>query len=828
MRRRASAVCLIAGWSVLFPVLSANRALAIQAVALEIRVVDSRTAIALADATIVLRSIGADGLPGPVRYAATDRTGEHRFEDLRRGRFRVMVERVGYRSASIEVELARDEPLVISLLIEPVPFRLATMMPDGTFRGPKLTDGVDPAAVASEWSRAAAIRARQSMLTVPDARQLSYADLREANTLAEDDVLRALQSLPGVGIRDDYLSDLWTRGAPSGQTRVIFDGVPLIGSRHVLGILGGLNSDMLSTVTFTPGVSAAAHQGAGAAVVAVESWSGFDGGPTLAGSVSPVSARASATGRVGDRFGWAVGARRSHVDVSSVLARGLVNTESMPYAFGDVTARFDARVSTTARVTGSLFWQRDRVFGDVPDVAYGNTGDWGALAARVSFRSPLGSLVTRHTIGLSRFDAAVRVSSRSATGHAPLHPATQNRFRTAFLESRVERFSGSASWSAGIRTTREVHEYNGPDIDLARLLSPDELARRGIPDLTPIIMDLERARLLRTDGLSRVALWGEGRVPLLARTEVDGGLRLETGDRVAGSFVRFAPRLRVRYSDPWQRYHVVLGYGRSWQYVQTIARTEVVRPGLHASEVLALADHDTPALHSDIITAGAEVWSSERWLLGVSGWLRRTSDVLLPDPVPGVIDEPRGAVPARATARGIELSVRRVAGRIRGFANYTLSRSRYRTASRAFDASEDRRHMANIGVTTELWRGLTLGATARTLSGAPYTGITLIDADCDPRLDCTGRPPVLIGTPGGQRAPMYATLDLMAEWTQQVGAGTLSIYGQVRNLSGRKNRITYHSSCLCVGGGVAGDAGLTDRFDRGLPRLPIIGLRARF
>lgn len=51
--------------------------------------------------------------------------------------------------------------------------------------------------------RAANVRVGQLRFLSTDAHQLSLADLREANTLLEDDVLRALQRLPGVGSRDD-------------------------------------------------------------------------------------------------------------------------------------------------------------------------------------------------------------------------------------------------------------------------------------------------------------------------------------------------------------------------------------------------------------------------------------------------------------------------------------------------------------------------------------------------------------------------------------------------------------------------------------------------
>jgi hypothetical protein len=378
-----------------------------------------------------------------------------------------------------------------------------------------------------------------------------------------------------------------------------------------------------------------------------------------------------------------------------------------------------------------------------------------------------------------------------------------------------------------VRASRELQEYNGPGIDLARLLTPDDLARRGQAQLTPIIVELERSRLLKTDGMTRVAAWAERRGRLAGALEIEGGIRVETGDPIAGGAVRVAPRLRARLRREGSPVSVSAAYGRAWQYVQSVARTDVLRTGLRANEILVQAGDDVPALRSDMVTVGAEAWAGGVWLIGATGWLRESSGLLLPDPTPGVIDEVRRLEPAHGSARGLELSLRRLEGRVRGFANYALSRSRHRVGQLEFDASEDRRHVANIGVVADALPSLMLGATVRALSGSPYTRITLIDTDCEPSLFCSSQP-VLVGSPSGQRSPGWSSIDLMAEWSHSFGDWSVSVYGQLRNAAGSANATTYHSSCLCVNGDVASGASMSDRFDRGLPRLPILGLRARF
>ncbi|MGH7469972.1 MAG: hypothetical protein ACRENP_18640 [Longimicrobiales bacterium] len=48
-------------------------------------------------------------------------------------------------------------------------------------------------------------------------------------------------------------------------------------------------------------------------------------------------------------------------------------------------------------------------------------------------------------------------------------------------------------------------------LDLARLLSPDEFARRGMGDLTSIITGIQRAHLSTSEAMTRLALWGASR-----------------------------------------------------------------------------------------------------------------------------------------------------------------------------------------------------------------------------------------------------------------------------------------------------------------------------
>ena len=85
------------------------------------------------------------------------------------------------------------------------------------------------------------------------------------------------------------------------------------------------------------------------------------------------------------------------------------------------------------------------------------------------------------------------------------------------------------------------------------------------------------------------------------------------------------------------------------------------------------------------------------------------------------------------------------------------------------------------------------------------------------------------------RTPSYASLDLVAELTRTLGDWEMTGYVQLRNALDRDNRVTYSGSHACAAPGDVGakagpgcDDAVADRFEAGIPRLPLIGVRFTF
>ena len=187
-----------------------------------------------------------------VRSIVTGAEGAYRFTEVAPGRYRLRIERLGYQSSALEIDVRRPVEAAVSVGLELAPVSLEPVRVEQ--RAASLFQRAANGAAELDDARVNSERLRQSLFVTPDARMLTYADVMDGVTLGEGDVFRALQRFPGVGTRDDYTAELWTRGAPWTHTRVTFDGVPLFNPVHAVGVLSAITPEILGSVFFHPGV----------------------------------------------------------------------------------------------------------------------------------------------------------------------------------------------------------------------------------------------------------------------------------------------------------------------------------------------------------------------------------------------------------------------------------------------------------------------------------------------------------------------------------------------------------------------------------------------
>lgn len=780
-------------------------------------VMDAQTAAPLSGAVVVLEPAAMGVLPshrstGPVflqagRSVLTDRRGGYRFTELPRGEYRLRVQRIGYRPATVLVELrsAADTRLSVGLDVEPIslqPISVASRTAPEPFGRATGTPEV------VEQTRVAARRHLEGRFLETDAREITHADVLESVTLAEPDIFRALQRLPGVSARDDYNTQLWVRGASWSQTRITFDGLPLFNPLHGAGTFSSVNTDAVGAAFLHPGVRPASSGEGAAAAIDIRTRSGM-GQEELRGfaDLSLVSARlALDREELGGRAAWMIATRRTYLDQLVRAAGAIVDDEevSFPYAFSDVAGRLDVRLDARRTLEISGLHERDRVSGSVPDVLHGNRAAWGNSAARATLATPLFGYASRHTLGMTRYGARVRKTDHApGPFDAPTEPNMDSRIRYLLLAGEIGpgHATPQPSWSMGYEAVSQSVDYHGPP---------------GRPYPAPVSFDT----LVLAEHAAHLALWGERRWRPGERLTVRTGLRAEAGDEVRNlGRVRIAPRLSARYQAS-PDFAVSAGWGRTYQYLQDLAPTGPgISAGFDSGQLHLLASREVPAIRSDIATLGAEQWLGKRWLAAVNAFVRHAEGLAIPDPNPGSVMNRPLFVEGRNTARGAEFSARRLAGQWTASVAYAYTISDVEAQGLRFPAAQDRRQVLDVTAALRIGERNRVGGAFSAASGVPFTRFfpggpvsehgNVVGWSLPPRVEA----------PNAERTAPYSSLDLFLDTSRSTRFGELGAYLQARNTLDRRNALTYQ--------GTPPEGG-ADSFQAGLPRLWVAGVRLAF
>lgn len=797
-------------------------------------IVDAVQGHPIAGATVVLQPDVSGVFPGPAsgsafasagRTTMSDSAGAYRFEGLPPGVYRLYVTRFSYRPYAVTVELRSERESAVSIGLRAEPIALQPVEARST--------GVAPfraldAAGSTDENRLLAVSLRRRRFLTTDVRELTDADVSEAVTLGEPDVLRALQRLPGVAAPSDYSAELWTRGGPWSHTRVYFDGVPLFNPLHALGVLSGIGAAALGAVWFHPGARTAGIGEGAAGVVDLQSRRATGVGElNVQGDLSLMSAGLAVDQRVVDgRAGWMVAGRRTYLDWLSEISRQATGSdEDFPYGFRELVGMADARPAAGVTLEASGLWEADRLTRERSEEVDPLRTSWGNALGRVSLTTSRGSLNTRHGMAFSRSHGRVVVD----TGGLSLElPWSRSRSQVQYAG-----LSGSiwpdAATVAGPRWTLgyglEVHgaDYDGP--------VPVAIPLTGTAANFPADEALGQGRAsLYTAWSERLAmgiLWAERTWAPDDRLSVRAGLRAEGGTEVANhGALRLAPRLAVRLAAA-PEVGVSAGYARVHQYTQALAPSGVHLASLVSGDVWLVASPGVPALTADIVTFGTEAWLDPGRVVSLNWFGRRTTGVAMTDPTPGPVFGRNSLISGESLAYGMEASVRQVVGPVTGSLGYTYSRSRTAAVGIEFASGADRPHVLDATVMVRPLPSLRLGAAFTGASGAPYTRVVADTAGCLAEPGCDPAELPWATAPHALRGPAFASLDLLADWSTRIGRTEIGVYAQLRNALGRRNATVY------IGGGPGclpedcEDDGLHNAYERGLPRLPVLGIRVR-
>ncbi|MEC7855325.1 MAG: TonB-dependent receptor, partial [Candidatus Neomarinimicrobiota bacterium] len=210
----------------------------------------------------------------------------------------------------------------------------------------------------------------------PSQINLSPRMLKAAPGLAEPDLFRTIQALPGVLTTSEFSTGLVIRGGNTDQNLILLDGITVYNPSHLGGVFSNFIVDGVKEANLIKGGYSAEYGGRLSAVLNVLSREGnrnkFEGKM----SVSLLSSQTTLEGPIYNGA-WLISARRTYFD--QIFKN---NPNIPPYYFYDFQGHVFSDLSSKDRISLSFYSGLDDFsFDDL-----GLTSDWGNNTISLSYR----------------------------------------------------------------------------------------------------------------------------------------------------------------------------------------------------------------------------------------------------------------------------------------------------------------------------------------------------------------------------------------------------------------------------------------------------------
>lgn len=182
--------------------------------------------------------------------------------------------------------------------------------------------------------------------------------------LGEVDIIKSLQSLPGVSTVGEGASGFNVRGGSVGQNLILLDEAPVYNSSHLLGFFSTFNPDAVKDTRLYKGAIPAKYGGRLASILDVRMKDGNNKKYEATGGIGTIFSRLSFEGPiVKEKGSFIVSGRRSYIDI---LARPFVEIlqDGGALNFYDLTTKANYKINDKNHVYLSGYFGRDNFFFD--------------------------------------------------------------------------------------------------------------------------------------------------------------------------------------------------------------------------------------------------------------------------------------------------------------------------------------------------------------------------------------------------------------------------------------------------------------------------------
>lgn len=653
---------------------------------------------------------------------------------------------------------------------------------------------------------------------------LKAADLEKAPAfLGVHDLIKTIQTLPGIGNGGEGNAGLFVRGSSSGQNLVLFNHSVVYNPSHLLGFFSVFNSNAVDQVKFYKSGIPAEYGGRLSAVIDIKSNQEVSDSLRLEAELSVLAANLNLKIPITKNWSFATSMRKTFMNhsvwpIADRLKNHDENSNRMRYDFYDLNFSSALSLTKRDRLFATFYMGGDDFDFDIRRFQINNGMDWQNSAASINWNRIIS-------------DRVVLDNTLIYSGYRFNFGMQQEGFKVG-VQSAIQDFS----YHSALQIYLDQHQLKaGIDLSQHKFKPNTPSARNGLTDFDygiPNTYFADEAALFLSDDYrfsERLSFYGGLRLTYYRHK---GPYSFTGGDGVVTAFSRSQTLSDQLFLEPsfTLRYHLnkhtalKLSYSKNVQTIHLIPVTASNFP----SDFWMPSIKGVPPERGNQYSLGIfKEWAEDGYEGYIDLYARDTKNAIeFSGGMMNLFDNLRiedHIYLGKGKSYGAEFFLKKKKGQFTGYLSYTLSRSERTFAEinegQTFPFKYDRTHDLTLVSDYKLSPRWNLSALFTLATGNAYTKPVS-------RYLIAGNVVNEYGGYNSSRMPLYHRLDLSAAYQFSTGKYKSTLSLSVYNVYNKKNPMFNYY--MARGSLSSGKVSVQEKSIVLLPVLPAINYKVVF
>lgn len=411
----------------------------------------------------------------------------------------------------------------------------------------------------------------ENTIKAGSAIELSSSDIKStASSLGEKDLMKTLQTIPGISNGFEGSGGIIVRGGTPDQNLILVDGAPLYNTGHQLNIFSVINGDAIKKVSMYKNNFPARFGGRLSSVMDIRLKDGDMQNYHADATLGLYTARINLEGPIiKGKTSFSFSTRRSYLDVYQRVIINSDGNESVNYLY-DINAKVNHKFSEKSRLYFSYYSGRDKQYDDIYYTSYSNLSSRSTHKNKYSWGNDILSLRWNYIFNNKLFMNTSLTYNRYSYYN---NQAENNTYKDISKYSYSFRKSGIKDWQSAVDLEYQLNNSHYIRFGTALIFhqfSP-EINGSGIKDIGSNNENWILKYYLHEKMQGKEAsVYGEDEFSVTDKLKTNYGLHLSMFHIQGKTYLGFEPRLSLTYQLS-SKLIAKIAYSKMNQYVNLLS-----------------------------------------------------------------------------------------------------------------------------------------------------------------------------------------------------------------------------------------------------------------